>query len=79
MSFSSQDESVSTREEECKKTILLEIYENGHVNISDICIKFNLDFEFVSKCFFQLVEEGLLIIGEADLDPEYDPEHPKNS
>ena len=79
MSSSSQDKSVSMREEELKKTILLEIYENGHVNISDICIKFNLDFEFVSKCFFQLVEQGLLIIGEVDLDPEYDSEHPKNN
>ena len=79
MSSSSQDKSVSMREEELKKTILLEIYENGHLSISDICIKFSLDFEFVSKCFFQLVEEGLLIIEEGDLDPEYDPEHPKNS
>ena len=79
MSSPSQDESVSMTEEECKKTIILEIYENGHLNISDICIKFNLDFEFVSKCFYQMVEQRLLRIGEVELDMEYDSENPMNN
>jgi predicted transcriptional regulator len=79
MSSSSQDESVSMTEEECKDTIIMEIYERGYVNIIDICKKFNLDFEFVSKCFNQLLEQGLLIIGEVDLDPEYYPEDSKNN